>query len=297
MRALGDYGQRLAAGLRQSAQVRPGCLILCDDFSGPQAHGRLAAQAAGRPVVAVSLEDAQDPDFLERHDRLAQAVEGWGTAEEPAAIRQQLYEAMVATRLVPLETATDRLLAVAASGVRQAALNLSLGSTPAMAVLSVLDMCASPEVGEQALGQLSRAFSGELPKLHEGLVEMAQRSSSDERLVQARSEFAEAVRVFEEGHNSVVVAAGNDGNVGGKLLCAVPEGFSRSDFVTPEVTVVGALEGSYTSDPASVNVWASGVAAPGIEGTSFAAPRVAARLAELHGQQPELSSEAASSRL
>ncbi len=296
MRSLGDYGQRLAAGLRG---VKPGSLILCDTFAGPDAHGKWAAQVARQegfqgPLVAVNFEDPQDTGFIRGQDQLAQHVQGWGEAQDGAAVRKHLYEAMVQTRVNLLSTATDRLLAVAAAGARQVALNLSLGSTPAMCVTAVLDMCASPEIGEQAQAQLAKAFGGEAKA---GLVATAAATSKDERLLAARAEFAASVALLEEGHNSVVVAAGNDGNVASRLGCAVPEGFTRSDFVTPDVTVVGALEegerAAYTGDPSSVVVWASGQAAPGVHGTSFAAPRVATAFARLHGEDAGLTSREA----
>lgn len=299
MRTLGDYGQRLAAGLKG---VRPGSLILCDTFAGPDAHGKWAAQVARQegfsgPLVAVNFADPQDPGWVRGQDELAEHINGWGEAHDGAAVRQQLYEAMVTTRVNLLTTATDRLLAVAEAGARQVALNLSLGSTPAMCVMEVLGMCASPEIGQQAQAQLAKAFGEEV---NAGLVATAAATSQDDRLAAARAEFAASVARVEEGHNSVVVAAGNDGNVASRLGVEVPEGFTRSDFVTPDVTVVGALEEGqraiYTGDPASVDVWASGQAAPGVNGTSFAAPRVAAGMATRHGEDAGLSSREAGRR-
>ena len=107
---------------------------------------------------------------------------------------------------------------------------------------------------------------------------------------EARRQFGEVVREFEAQHNSVVVAAGNDGKMAGWAT-----GFALSDLVTPETTVVGALEGGV---PASYNGDGWTVLAPGgyrvsgeeIHGTSFAAPAVAAALATAHGRYPNKSS-------
>lgn len=314
MQAIGEYPQRLAAGLRQSLQEKSGALVLCDTFAptpGEPPHGMMAARVAreagfGGPIAALEFDDLQDQAQQARNHALAQRVQAWGEADDPAVIREQLYESILFTRLNTLQSATQRLLAAASAGVSQVAFNFSLGSSPAMCVTALLAMVQDP----QARAQLSRAFGLEASpdgaNLQTALVKMADQTSRDDRLVAARLEFAQTVREFEKGHNSVVVAAGNDGALPRQLLCPVPEDFTRSDLVTPETTVVGALENgklaAYTSDPATVTVLADGAAyIPELQGmvhgTSFAAPRIAARLASIHGRFPELSSSEVEARL
>lgn len=309
MRTLDAYGQQLLPGLRRVLQEKPGSLVLCDSFEGTAAHGRLVAEVVSQAqfpgqVVAVPFEDERDPAQTARSQRLAESVQAWGTAGEPAAVRHHLAESILNTRLNALESATARLTAIAASGGRNLAVNLSLGSTPALCVAAVLQMCQDPQSSQQALRQLALGFGlprGTLrpdsPELHSSLVQTARATDSDPRLLQARCEFAEAVRAVEANHSSVVVAAGNDGNL--SLLCPTPTHFTRSDLVTPDTTVVGALENgqpaAYNGDLTSINIYAPGAASipslnETVHGTSFAAPRVAAALARLHGQHPELSS-------
>lgn len=288
MRPLDCFGQRLLPGLRQALTDRPGALVLCDSFAGPDDHGSLVAQVArqqgfGGELVAVPFEDPADPLLA----RLGELVEAWGTAEKSAEIRHYLAESMVVTRLLALNSATQRLLAVAEAGARHVAVNFSVGSTPAVCLAAVLAMVEDPGSSQQAEFQLNKAFGAEYQT---GLVKLASETTQDPRLQAARQEFAEVVRQFEAGSNSVVVAAGNDGKMAG-----LADGFTLSDLVTPETTVVGALEGGR---PAAYNGAGSTVLAAGgylvagqeVHGTSFAAPVVAAALATAHARSPAASS-------
>lgn len=294
MRPLDSFGQRLLPGLRKALHEQPGALVLCDQFEGPSAHGQLVAQVARQAgfagkIVALPFEDAADP----AQQRLGELVEAWGTAQDGASVRAHLAESMLWTRLQAVNAATQRLLTVTEAGARNVALNFSFGSTPALCVSAVLAMTRDPASAQQAQEQLALAFGSEVEA---GLVEMAQATTRDPRLVEARAEFAEAARGFEAGHNSLVLAAGNDGAFARSLNCGVPEGFTLSDLVTPETTVVGALE---AGKPAAYNSEGVTVLAPGafalgqevVHGTSFAAPVVAAAMASLHGRFPELSSQ------
>ena len=275
-------------------QEQPGALVLCDSFEGPSAHGQLVAQVARQQgfagkIVAVPFEDPEDAG----QQRLGELVEAWGTAGDGASVRANLAEAMLCTRLNAVHAATQRLLTVAEAGARNVAVNLSLGSTPALCVSAVLAMTQDPSSAQQATEQLTLAFG---PNIEAGLVQLASQTTRDARLSEARQQFAEAVRTLESGHNSVVLAAGNDGGLARSLACPVPAGFTLSDLVTPETTVVGALEGG---QPAAYNGEGAAVFAPGafaigkevVHGTSFAAPVVAAAMASLHGQYPGLASD------
>ncbi|MBN9420265.1 MAG: S8 family serine peptidase [Candidatus Eremiobacteraeota bacterium] len=283
MRPLDSFGQRLLPGLRQALKDQPGALVLCDSFEGPGAHGNLVAQVARQQgfagkLVALPFEDPNDPAQAE----IGRLVQAWGEAETPEAIRTNLAESMVQTRLSAVQGATQRLLAVSEAGARQVAVNFSLGSTPALCVAAVLGMTQDPESAEQATSQLRKAFGEDFQA---GLVELAGRTTHDPRLQEARLDFAGLVRQFEAADNEVVVAAGNDGR-----MAAWAPGFTLSDLVTPETTVVGALEGG---KPASYNGEGVTVLAPGgylvagqeVHGTSFAAPVVAAALASQQGRK------------
>jgi hypothetical protein len=292
---LESFGQRLLPGLRQALKDQPGALVLCDRFEGPSAHGGLVAQVARQngftgKLVALPFEDSGDP----RQDEIARLVQAWGDAETPPEIRAHLSESMVLTRVSAVHSATQRLLAVTEAGARNVAINFSLGSTPAMCVAAILAMAQDPATSEQAGGQLRKAFGEDF---RAGLVDLAGQATHDPRLQEARQEFAQAVRAFEVNHNSVVVAAGNDG----KMAEWAPA-FALSDLVTPETTVVGALEGG---KPAPYNGESCTMLAPGgflvgreeVHGTSFAAPVVAAAMATVHGQARDANSAAVEASL
>ena len=126
-------------------------------------------------------------------------------------------------------------------------------------------------------------------------------------MLEARETYVSAISELEGQRNSVVLAAGNEGEVldfvrqwcqGGEPR--LPENFEHNDFRHPILTVVGATSdgerASYTSREPEIDSWADGQF-ENVKGTSFAAPRVAARLAEIHGQNPHFSSEQAEEML
>lgn len=123
----------------------------------------------------------------------------------------------------------------------------------------------------------------------------------------ARQQISALVDRYEAGNNSVVVAAGNNGDLaasmrrdnGGRDL-QFPEGFYDNILATPNATTVGALGvigpdnqvgvADYSSPTSTVDLNAWGGLAVGVEGTSYAAPRVAAQMQELHNRFPDRSS-------
>ncbi|MBN9415094.1 MAG: S8/S53 family peptidase [Candidatus Eremiobacteraeota bacterium] len=137
---------------------------------------------------------------------------------------------------------------------------------------------------------------------------------NNETLKESKSLFAAAVRDLEANHNSVVVSASNAGQVlerlakdaGSSKPITVGKNFHDNVLATPETTVVGATEGSgaservarYSSNYEEVDIYANGVAPlpsssdqpENAQGTSFAAPKVAQAMAELHKLYPEKTS-------
>lgn len=132
----------------------------------------------------------------------------------------------------------------------------------------------------------------------------------------AKQDFATAVGRFEAGHNSVVISSGNEGDIAGLMARDshghrarnMPANFDTNFLDTPAATMVGATrwtngggtlkEGvaQYSSRQSGVDIYASGSLSlsnnqkKDVTGTSFAAPRVAATMAELHRRNPNLSS-------
>ncbi|MBX3170505.1 MAG: S8/S53 family peptidase [Candidatus Eremiobacteraeota bacterium] len=131
---------------------------------------------------------------------------------------------------------------------------------------------------------------------------------------ESHQNYAKAVIELEKDHNSVVVSAANYGRVVEYLdqdagesapKLRVSSQFHDNVLATPETTVVGATDGSgdqekvagYSSNFQEVDIYANGVAPkpslPGqknAQGTSFAAPKVAQAMAQLHELYPEKSS-------
>lgn len=165
---------------------------------------------------------------------------------------------------------------------------------------------SDPKVSGQERSRLQQAIMNGVESGFTGSPEVAK----------ATKDFATAVGRFESGHNSVVIAAGYSGNVLSKLEkdangCPpgkVPADFDNSFLDTPEATLVGATHwrssggqltesvADFSGNNSGNDLYASG--SVGLKqpksaetfGTSFAAPRVAATMATLHRQNPNMSS-------
>lgn len=156
---------------------------------------------------------------------------------------------------------------------------------------------------------LSLDESASMPQralLQQQLVDLVEaRLSQSARLKAALEDYRRAVVTFEEGGNSVVVSAGNDGyslqhmaRLAGGKEPRVPADWMTNLLLLPETTNVGAADAEYSSPSPLLDVVAPGRAANCFSlGTSFAAPRVAAVLAELHRRNPQLTSQEVEDRL
>ncbi len=176
----------------------------------------------------------------------------------------------------------------------------------------------------RAFGVDADKLRSEDPKVHgparrqlqQGIIDHVSGTMDGSKAVKdAQGRWTRAVEGFEAGKNSVVVSAGNEGdyaeqlqqlNGGGALR--VPADFEKNLLETEAVTSVGATEtvktdgksteqrAVYSNVSGGVDIYANGtLAQPGadgkpVQGTSFAAPRVAATMAQLHRDHPNLSS-------
>lgn len=152
-------------------------------------------------------------------------------------------------------------------------------------------------------------------KLQQAIADQVSSTMDHNPAVQeSHQNYAKAVIDLEKDHNSVVVSASNYGRVVEYLDKDVGESapklrlgpnFHDNVLATSETTVVGATEGSgdqervagYSSNFQEVDIYANGVAPkpslPGqknAQGTSFAAPKVAQAMAQLHELYPEKTS-------
>ena len=131
----------------------------------------------------------------------------------------------------------------------------------------------------------------------------------------AKQSYTTEVRRFESGNNSVVISAGNHADDSNDMLkdaagtpVMAPKDYEKNLLEIPEVTSVGATRfmddkggvqertAQYSSRSEGVDIYASGsVDYDGDQkadnwGTSFSAPRVAGTMAELHRQNPSMTS-------
>jgi len=198
--------------------------------------------------------------------------------------------------------------------------NLRLGWTPAVDGESDLQVRARQE-GGAVLGNLARAFDVPLEdlthqdaqvsgparqQLQQHLIDRVEEANRHASLDLPRAAVRSLADAYEGNHNSLVVAAGNQGQLleimeadnGGRTLSTGPD-FFTSVLAVPNATVVGSLaplsDGSlgsadYSSPSPNVDVNAWGRLTDGVEGTSFAAPRVAALMQQLHVQNPTATS-------
>jgi len=142
-------------------------------------------------------------------------------------------------------------------------------------------------------------------KLQQALVNHLAEANKETRVEKARTRYLEAEDLYTSRYNSVVVASGNSGDLGqdfsadnGGREVTWPDNFFRSDLAGPHATIVGATDfkngqpqvTDYTSGP-EIDLYAHGRSPFLSPGTSFAAPRVAAVMAQLRAQHPGASRE------
>lgn len=242
-----------------------------------------------------------------------------------------------------LEQKSDYLDNLSTRGASSSVANFSQGLSKAgltrnlaMEVLPALSGSPdlSPEVrqrGQTVLANMAKAFGldeqrlvspdpavhqPERAKLVQNLVgHVNQGVDSNPAAIAARSRYDSSVAKFEGNKNSLVISAGNDGNIaqdlqgfsGGTPL-HFPVDFSRNVLENEAVTSVGAIESgpngvqraSYTSRSNGIDLYAQGAVetqGASVQGTSFAAPRVAGTLAEIHRRNPNFSSAQAETML
>ncbi len=183
-----------------------------------------------------------------------------------------------------------------------------------------------------AFGLDQRRLTDPKPEIHQperarlvqGLIDqVSNRVDTSPVLSSARGRYDDSIAKFEGNRNSIVLSAGNDGSVGqqlqdfnGGIPLNLPADFSRNILENDAVTTVGATDSgirpngtigtrqaSYSSQSNGVDIYANGNLQAGgpfsqtIQGTSFAAPRVAAVMADIHRQNPQYTSTQAENAL
>ena len=147
-------------------------------------------------------------------------------------------------------------------------------------------------------------------QFQQNLIDRTSASNETADVQGARQLFSGIVDAYEANRNSVVVAAGNNGDLlsqmkgdnGGRDL-KTPEGFFDNILAAPNATTVGATGpgahgievADYSSRYPQVDLHAWGLAPrpPDVAspvGSSFGAPRVAVMMQEMHLRHPDASS-------
>lgn len=290
------------------------------------------AKKEGFSGQAIPLEINRPLSDAQRQQKYAELTELWSQDKSPQELQKSLYERAVVNRTRLLDNATTSLDDLSQAGAHDSVVNISASGSQAATVDRLLRRMVptdknNPEAVAEARAErakFAKAFGvndadlsseqdevvgAARQKIFQGVVDLVGKTQSDPRLVTSKKEYDAAVQHFEAGNNSVVVAAGNEGQVKdfwekgafGRPL-SVPQDFTRNDLGSPESTVVGATRdwqgtpypAEYNNQFSGVTLYANGYEGDGKpkadEGTSFAAPRVSAAMAGLHGKFPGMSS-------
>ncbi len=296
--------------------VPEGSLIVSDIFdpSNPEStaqHGGSVVAAArsmgfSGPIFFQQATQQRVPE-LEQSEQAAQLLMTPGL--DPAAVKGALATFSVGVPIHMLVSGAEEVQRAAESGARNSVLNLSSGTCKAQVVNVLYRLASDPAVAsnfattfgldEQALASSKQ----ERHRLQQALVNTVDQAwREDSRLPQLSSKFRRAVAEFESKQNSVVIAAGNEGlirpgmELETGLALNVPEDFEQNVLECTQVTNVGAtivLDGveqpaRYTSQDPGIDLYANGDKQLLVE---FDDVRVAAVMADLHGQNPAMESD------
>jgi len=313
---------------------KPGSLVVIDGFhkdSEVEPHGQTVAESARGQGFKGNIIPSRHRG-TEEYEKLAENLEARQRRNiSPDEFKQLLTQDIVLNQSALLHSAARRLEGLEEAGLHHSAVNLSLGHSQAdwvttrymeagaawhggadqPKVIATLDNYARAlDLNKDHLMSEYPAISGpERQKFQQALVDLARTSvEGSPPLGELRKSYDRAVHRLEERHNSVVISAGNSGDVlpflredaHGREIKIGP-GFYNNILANSETTTVGATirqdgrekKASYTSEFPGVSIYANGDVVRGDEtarGTSFASPRVAAVMASLHQLYPEKSS-------
>lgn len=331
--------------------TKGGSLVVVDGFAAPmpmfgiggvnapiqQAHGHLVSESARGEGFAGNLIPSElTGKYHQERFKINQALNEPDLPREEFLKRLEMSVALQGVGL--LDSMGDRLEGLKEAGLHHSAVNLSYGISQASAVEDKYIEAAmawggwGPVEGfkKPLLDNYARAFDLDSAKLssQDPAVSGPERLKFQQALAdqiggvmennpalqESKQHFATAVRELEKNHNSVVVAASNEGSVLKELAqdsksstpLRVGSHFQDNILATPETTVVGSTTGAgaaekvadYSSNYQEVDIYANGFAPmpsstasrSNAQGTSFAAPKVAQVMAKLHELYPDKSS-------
>ena len=255
----------------------------------------------------------------------------WLSSDDPQMLSLCLTESMVSHRAETLSQMERNLQRILNEFPVNSVVNLSAGSGQSNLVQVSLAMMRGndPENIEErkkvfderrrvalALGLDAEKFCSDnreerdqiWPDVVQGLLDRAAATEQDARVKLAKAAYDQTVGTLTSWGNLVVVSAGNEQQLPGFLEEDFGDGrkfqfsphFIGNDLVSSDTIAVGALHqgkvAEYSSRLPSVRIYASGDLGED-QGTSMAAPRVAAVLAGLKGAEPSLDASSAQQRL
>lgn len=321
-----------------------GSLVIVDTFQDSSEgadHGNVAAYAARQ-------HGFRGPVFAERigPDGAAPSASAaaWSTLGQgplkPEQARKAIDDLTRLNQRELLENVTGDLDKLRQKGLADSAVNVSYGTNPQRQADRLYTIARTAPSGggfmatnnpqsqmarnifsaygidEAKFHNQDKAISGpERLRLQQALLDSAQRGVQSPDVVAAKQRYGESVRALEANNNSVVVSAGNDGEIldnfardaGGRRVKSASDS-NHNVLVNSDVTTVGSTRwfqngterlARYSTKDPEVDIYASGSVGNGVDqnrmnvsGTSFAAPRVAGAMAALHGNHPGMPSHA-----
>ncbi len=302
----------------------PRARLIVSDFFDDRAgypHGRVVVEAARDLDFGGEIVERQAPRTREMvlADRFFSRLDQ--RHFPPDEMRQFLYDYALNRQVGELKSATEELVAL--SQTENSVLNLSRGWGQAQVVEAVYtrlrlawDVSAYPQdriVAQRRLGKIGPALGVDVDRILDGsraergrlqqeLIDLVAATAADSKLTAAQHQYDLAVSSFEALDNSVVVAAANSGTILEVMAQdadppRVPPEFFRNRLVNDKTTAVGATRArggheevaDYTNPDPNIDLYADGDVGQAW-GTSFATPRIAALMADLHRRHPQAGS-------
>ena len=317
----------LGSKLEEPIPTQPGSLVVGDCFGvdhGDEVKGAARSTGFTGQISRRALTDLADSDPIYIRDLAILNDPKSNPTDVLAAFHSS--NSVVATH--NLNMATRVLDDALAGGVNHSAVNFSQGVSKSGTVeklynklmyASVLDdhpesyvpstpfyrnLAAAFQLPGDAAGNPTRE---QFSRFKQKLIDEVSASLDSPDVAAAQARFAESVKKLAATDTTVVVSGGNEGSLLRDMAgpenteLRLPADFFHNKLAADlviEVGMTGDLKqpdapesvSSISSPDPSINVWANGVIS-GSWGTSFAAPRVAAAAAELHGRSPEASDE------
>jgi hypothetical protein len=292
------------------------------------AHGQICEDAArnvgfkGR-IVSRQMGSDDPADIKQRQ----QGVATMNNADPKQTKQQFLHgfdQVNISSEASLLKSTTGQLQDLKKAGTNHSAVNISMGSSKASLSTDRIQQAADAFAASHQTGHLNalasnyakafnvdtdklmgddkKASAKEWAKLDQGIINRVNSGlNGSSEVKQAKGNYDEAVQSMDPLKNSVVVAGEESGQVQGLARAEhlqLPKDFydnALSDKDNITVSAAGSQKhphstnaSAYVNRSSNTAVFADGQQ-DGYQGTSFAAPRVAAMAATLQKQHPEMS--------